>query len=98
MKRAYSREEIMSWCEEQEGVDYVFGLATNSQLKMRANDVIEKAQADYEQRLTPASSFLEQLFSPAEDRVQWQRNLFQVLCGIAHCPTKLSLLGVALGV
>ena len=64
---AYSREEIMSWCETQTGVDYVFGLATNSQLRMRASDVIEKARADYEQRLTPATSFLEQLFQPEED-------------------------------
>ena len=31
------------------------------------NDVIEKAQANYEQRLTPATSFLEQLFQPEED-------------------------------
>ena len=57
----------MSWCETQTGVDYVFGLATNSQLRMRASDVIEKASADYEQRLTPATSFLEQLFQPEED-------------------------------
>ena len=64
---AYSSEEIMSWCETQTGVDYVFGLATNSQLRMRAFDVIEKASADYEQRLTPATSFLEQVFSPGED-------------------------------
>lgn len=40
---AYSREEIMSWCEAQKGVDYVFGLATNSQLRMKASDVISKA-------------------------------------------------------
>jgi hypothetical protein len=64
---AYSREEIMSWCEAQTGIDYVFGLATNNQLRMRAFDVIKKASADYEQRLTPATSFLEQLFSPVED-------------------------------
>jgi hypothetical protein len=64
---AYSRDEIMSWCEDQTGVDYVFGLATNSQLRMRATDVIEKASADYEQRLTPATSFLEHLFQPEED-------------------------------
>lgn len=64
---AYSREEIMSWCEDQTGVDYVFGLASNNQLRMRAFDVIEKASADYEQRLTPATSFLEQLFRPEED-------------------------------
>lgn len=36
---AYSREEIMSWCEDQEGVDYIFAMATNSQLKMKASDV-----------------------------------------------------------
>ena len=64
---AYSREEIMSWCEAQTGVDYVFGLATNSQLRMRATDIIEKATTDYEQRLTPATSFLEQFFQPEED-------------------------------
>lgn len=64
---AYSREEIMSWCEAQTGIDYVFGLATNNQLQMKASDVIKKASADYEQRLTPATSFLEQLFQPEED-------------------------------
>ncbi len=41
---AYSRDEIMSWCEDQEGVDYVFGMATNSQLRMRASDVIADRQ------------------------------------------------------
>lgn len=64
---AYSRDEIMNWCEAQTGVDYVFGLATNNQLRMRSDALIKKASADYEQRLTPATSFLEQLFSPAED-------------------------------
>lgn len=29
---AYSREDIMAWCESQVGVDYVFGLAPNSRL------------------------------------------------------------------
>ena len=64
---AYSRDEIMSWCENQEKVDYVFGMATNNQLRMRASDVIVKAKAEYEQRLTPISSLMEELFSPDED-------------------------------
>lgn len=64
---AYSRDEIMSWCEDQQRVDYVFGMATNSQLRMRASDVIVKAKADYEQRLTPVTSLMEELFSPDED-------------------------------
>ena len=29
---AYSRDDIMTWCESQTGVDYVFGLAQNSRL------------------------------------------------------------------
>ncbi|GAA6615021.1 transposase [Scytonema sp. NUACC26] len=29
---AYSREDIMAWCESQRGIDYVFGLAPNSRL------------------------------------------------------------------
>jgi hypothetical protein len=34
---------------------------------MRASGVSQKAQVDYEQRLTPATSFLEQLFQAEED-------------------------------
>ncbi len=64
---AYSREEIMSWCEDQQGVDYVFGLTTNSQLRMRASDVTAKAKAEYEQRLAPVTSLMEELFNPNED-------------------------------
>lgn len=64
---AYSRDEIMSWCEEQQGVDYVFGMAPNSQLRMRASDVIAKAKASYEQRLIPITSLMEELFSCDED-------------------------------
>lgn len=64
---AYSRDEIMSWCEDQTGVDYVFGMATNSQLRMKASDVIAKGKAEYEQRLSPVTSLMEELFSPNED-------------------------------
>lgn len=64
---AYSREDIMKFCEEQSGVDYVLALSTNSQLKMRALNTIEKAMADYNQRLEPVTSLMETLFSPEED-------------------------------
>ena len=47
---AYSREDIMAWCQSQKGVDYVLAMATNSQLKLRASDIIKKAQTDYESR------------------------------------------------
>lgn len=37
----------MTWCEDQIGVDYVLAMATNSQLRLRASDVIALAKADY---------------------------------------------------
>ena len=63
---AYSREDIMSWCEAQIGVDYILAMATNSQLKLRASDIIEKAKIDYEARLEPVTKLMETLFSPDE--------------------------------
>ncbi len=64
---AYSREDIMAWCESQKGVDYILAMATNSQLKLRAKDIIEKAKADYEARFEPVTKLLETLFSPDEE-------------------------------
>jgi hypothetical protein len=64
---AYAREEIMKFCEEQDGVDYVLAMATNNQLKIRANDIIEKAKNDYETRVEPVTELMETLFCKEED-------------------------------
>ncbi len=64
---AYSREDIMAWCEKQKEVDYVLAMATNSQLKLRASDIIKKAQTDYESRLEPVTKLMETLFAPDEE-------------------------------
>lgn len=71
---AYAREDIMEFCEAQKDVDYVLAMATNSQLKLRAIDVIEKAQADYEQRLEPVTELMETLFS-ADESLESARQL-----------------------
>ena len=60
---AYAREEIMDFCENQVGVDYVIAMGTNRQLKLRAADVITKAINDYEQRLEPVIELMDSLFS-----------------------------------
>lgn len=82
---AYSREDIMAWCESQIGVDYVLAMASNSQLKLRASDVIEKAKVDYQQRLKPVTALMETLFSPDEELEEvkklvsestWYRSLY----------------------
>lgn len=67
---AYSREDIMSWCEAQKGVDYVLAIATNSQLKLRASHIIEKSKADYETRLEPVTKLRETLFSADEELLE----------------------------
>jgi hypothetical protein len=59
---AYAREEIMSFCEQEEGVDYALAMATNPRLKLRAFDTIAKAKTDYEQRLEPVTKLMETLF------------------------------------
>jgi hypothetical protein len=64
---AYSREDIMKWCEEEQRVDYILAMATNSQLKLRASDILEKAKVDYESRLKPVTKLMETFFSPDEE-------------------------------
>ncbi len=52
---AYSRDDIMSWCEVN-GVDYVFGYASNSRLQRMTHRLELKAQETYEyyQRVDPS--------------------------------------------
>ena len=64
---AYARDDIMSWCENQPRVDYVFGLATNERVRRGVAEIISKASAEYDQRLIPVVSFLEKQFHPDED-------------------------------
>lgn len=64
---AYCREEIMNYCEKQDNVDYAIAMSTNTQLKLRANDIIAKAKADYEAQLEPVIELMETLFSKEEE-------------------------------
>lgn len=64
---AYAREDIMNFCESQTGVDYVLAMATNRQLKLRAMDIIEKAQNEYEQKLEPVAQLMETLFQKEKE-------------------------------
>ena len=44
----FCRDEIMSWCEENE-VDYVLGIAKNSRLKQEIAEELEKAKRQYDE-------------------------------------------------
>ncbi|MHC5780010.1 IS1380 family transposase, partial [Nostoc sp.] len=63
---AYSRENIMSWCESQVSVDYVFGLAQNSRLIQMTTMTTNRAKLEYEEKLSTVVSFLETVFKPEE--------------------------------
>jgi Transposase DDE domain group 1 len=64
---AYAREEIMAFCEQEAGLEYVLAMASNNQLKLRATQVIEKATLDYLQRLEPVEELMETLFDKKEN-------------------------------
>ncbi len=64
---AYARDEILKFCEKQPLVDYAIAMGTNSQLKLRAGDIIAKAKADYEAKLEPVVELMETVFSKEED-------------------------------
>jgi hypothetical protein len=63
---AYSRDDIMTWCESQTGVDYVFGLAQNSRLIQMSTTTQNRAKLEYEEKLSTVVSFLETVFKPQE--------------------------------
>ena len=53
---AYSREDIMEWCESQIKVDYVFGLPQNSRLIKMITLTQSKAKQEFEQKLSTVVS------------------------------------------
>lgn len=59
---AYSRDDIMTWCESQPGVDYVFGLAKNSRLIQMTTTTQNRAKLEFEQKLSTLVSFLSTIF------------------------------------
>jgi hypothetical protein len=64
---AYARENIMSWCESQRSVDYVFGLAQNSRLLQLSQSSQYRASQEYSQKLQTVVEFFETLFTPSSD-------------------------------
>lgn len=53
----FCRENLMVWCEEQERVDYIFGLAKNSRLLGAIEEDLEEAKRLHEETNKPARVF-----------------------------------------
>lgn len=54
----FCREALMSWCEDQ-GVDYVFGLAKNKRLQRIIGQQLQQAKLQFEESGKPARVFSE---------------------------------------
>ncbi len=65
----FSREELMAWCE-QEGVDYVLGLAKNERLKAAIAVELEEAPEQYAETGQAARVFKEFVY---QTRESWSR-------------------------
>ena len=62
---SYAREEILAWCEDN-GVDYVIGLARNSRLVEKIGWELADAQAEAKRRGRPARRFAEFPMPPSQ--------------------------------
>jgi Transposase DDE domain group 1 len=65
----FCREELMSWCE-QNGVDYIFGLARNRRLEAMLAEALAEAQQRHEVTGQPARVFRELRY---QTRETWRR-------------------------
>ncbi|MHC5917848.1 MAG: IS1380 family transposase [Nostoc sp.] len=64
---AYSREDIMSWCESQTEIDYVLGLAPNNRLLQLSQSIQYRASQEYSGKIQHIVEFFETLFPPSPD-------------------------------
>lgn len=55
----FCRENLMHWCEQEPGVDYVFGLARNPKLRARIEEPMIEAAWQHAQTGKPARVFTE---------------------------------------
>ncbi len=64
---AYSREDIMAWCESQTEIDYVIALAPNNRLLQLSQSIKYRASQEYLGKLQPITEFFESLFPSSPD-------------------------------
>ncbi|MHC5756029.1 MAG: IS1380 family transposase [Nostoc sp.] len=64
---AYAREDIMSWCESQTKMDYVFGLPKNNRLIQLSQSIQYRASQEYSRKIQPVVEFFESLFPTSPD-------------------------------
>jgi Transposase DDE domain group 1 len=66
----FCREKLMAWCENEVGIDYLFGLAQNPRLKKQIEAEMAQAEQQYAMTQTPARVFTEFFYSTLDS---WSR-------------------------
>jgi hypothetical protein len=61
---AYGRDDLMSWCESQEKVEYVLAYSSNERLQKLTWGIEQRAKAAYEQHRQEITRTLEELVAP----------------------------------
>ncbi|MGH9628619.1 MAG: IS1380 family transposase [Bryobacteraceae bacterium] len=67
----FCREELMDWCEQQQDVHYVFGMARNERLRRIIAPQLAEAAAEYERTQQPARVFAD--FTHTTTTGSWAR-------------------------
>ena len=67
---AFARDEIMSWCEKQPGIDYVLGFARNPKLAGMISDAMDQARQLREESGQPARVYQDLRY---RTRQSWSR-------------------------
>lgn len=68
----FCRNELMDWCERQQNVDYIFGMARNERLRKIITAALQQAGALYRETLRPARVFTE--FAHTTTTGSWSRS------------------------
>jgi len=71
----FCREELMHWCEEQKGVEYVLGFARNPKLREILEPQMAEAKRQWEQTSKPARVFTEFLYQTVSGSWSRQRRV-----------------------
>jgi hypothetical protein len=83
----------MSWCESQ-GIDYVFGLASNSRLLRQTKATQEKALLDYQQRQEPVVWYRSLWYKTLESWSRFRRVVSKVEYGVEGFNTRFVVTSV----
>jgi hypothetical protein len=83
----FCRDELMSWCEDN-GVDYVFGLARNVRLKRIIGEQLWQARQQWEQTGRPARVFAEFQYQTRKRKNRGWRQARRVIAKAEHIDGK----------